>query len=106
MGITGTVPEPRRLSSFGASSNRCADECLLSGVRGYTAKQIYGGGKGDVRLDIRTAASRRPRTASNVANVVFARRGDTTPGPSFAVSAARRRTRCIQCLKLLRCQCQ
>jgi hypothetical protein len=25
MAITGTVPEPRRLSSFGALSNRCAD---------------------------------------------------------------------------------
>jgi hypothetical protein len=25
MGITGTVPEPRQLSSFGASSNRCVD---------------------------------------------------------------------------------
>jgi hypothetical protein len=33
MGITGTVPEPRQLSNFGASSNRYADDCPLLGVK-------------------------------------------------------------------------
>src|SRR6516162_93824 len=33
MGITATVPEPRRLPTFGASSNRYADECPLLGVK-------------------------------------------------------------------------
>ena len=33
MEITATVPEPSKLSSFGASSNRYDDECPLSGVK-------------------------------------------------------------------------